>query len=95
VVEAPFAAEAAGGFHHAPAGEGHGKNLPIGGVEVIGIGETGEAQAGCEGGEGEQDAAEERWPAKAEDGGAGKHDTLTVDGFSYRTAGSISRRDSA
>ena len=28
VVEAPFAAQAAGGFEHSPAGDGDGENLP-------------------------------------------------------------------
>src|ERR1035441_2490105 len=75
VVEAPFAPQAAGGLHHPPADEGHDKNLPKRGVQVVGIRKAFKAQAGREGGEGEQDAAEQGFRPRAKDGGTGQHHT--------------------
>jgi hypothetical protein len=59
VVEAPFAAEAAGCLNHAPrSDEGH-KNLPTRTMERVDVRESGESEAECEGAEGECDAADE------------------------------------
>lgn len=78
VVEAPTAAEASGCLKHRPASGENGKNLPVRGAWGFEVGIAGEAQAGCEGAEGEQDAANERPLAEAEDGGAAKRHFSTV-----------------
>jgi hypothetical protein len=86
VVEAPFAAQAAGGFYHSPAGDGDNENLPGRGAEMAGIWKAFEAQAGCESDEGEQDAAEKGSGARAKDGGTGKHGSFTLDSLAHRYA---------
>ena len=59
VVEAPAAAEAAGGVDHAPCGGEDGEELPDGGVKMSGVGKAGEAHAGEERAEREDYAARE------------------------------------
>lgn len=86
MIEAPFAAQAAGGFYHSPAGQGDHENLPGGGAEMVDIWKAFEAQAGREGDEREQDAAEKGFRPQEQDGGSGKHHIFTVDSLGYRYA---------
>lgn len=94
VVQAPLAVEAARCFNHAPEGGEYGKKLPVGCVEVSGVGKSGQAHARGHGAEREDEAAQQRALPQAERVRAGKHHTLTVDALSYFAASSISRRDS-
>jgi len=73
VVEAPFWAEAAGCFDHAPGSDADYEKLPEGAVEFADVRESSEAQADGEGCQRECQAADERALTKAEDGSAGKH----------------------
>src|ERR1035438_455666 len=70
VVETPAAPEAASRFGHRPGCSKNGEDLPARGMQGFEFGKAGEAQAGSEGTEGEQDAAEERPLAKAKNGRA-------------------------
>lgn len=57
VIKIPALAHAAQRFHHSPAGERHGKNLPMGAMQIVDIRKAGQAQAGKKRTESEQDAA--------------------------------------
>ena len=78
VVEAPTPAETAGGLGHRPNGGEDSENLPVRSARGVEMREAGEAQAGYEGAEGKQGAAEERSLAEAEDGRAAKRHISTV-----------------
>ena len=95
VVQAPLAVEAARCFNHAPEGGEYGKKLPVGCVEVSGVGKSGQAHARGHCAEREDEAAQQRALPQAERVRAGKHHTITVDALSYFAASSIARRDSA
>lgn len=74
MVEAPSALQAAGGFRHSPSGDKEGKDLPMGAVQVLDVGESREPQAGQEGAEGEDDGASEGLMPEVKDGEAKMHD---------------------
>jgi len=66
VVEAPAAAQAAGSVDHTPGGGEYGEELPGGGVKMAAVRKAGEAHAGQEGSDREQDSARERAAAEPE-----------------------------
>lgn len=68
MVEAPFALKAASSFGHAPGGDEQSENLPPGTVKVLNAGKAGQAQAGSECAERQDNAAHEGFLAQAEDG---------------------------
>jgi len=78
LVEAPTAAVAAGCLKHGPASGENGQNLPARAVRGFEVGIAGKAQAGGEGAECEQDAANERPLAEAEDGRARERHAFTL-----------------
>jgi len=78
VVEAPAAAEAAGCLNHRPASGQNGQKLPVGSMRGVEVGIAGKSQAGCECAEREQDAANERPTANAEDGRAKERHASTL-----------------
>jgi len=82
VVKAPTAAVAAGCLKHRQASSENGQNLPARAVRSFEVGISGETQTGGESAEREQDAANERSLAKAEDGRAKERHFFTLVGSS-------------
>ena len=68
MVEAPFAAQAACRFKHAPRGDEQRENLPVGGMQVFNARKSGQLEAAEEGAQGEQNAAGNGRLPQAEDG---------------------------
>ena len=86
MVEAPFAAKAAGCVDHSANGYGQNKHLPGRAVQRVDVRKAGKAQGGCKLAERECDAADERAAAQAKDGEAGRHHSSNVVWFGRRSS---------
>ncbi len=73
VIQGPLAVETTGGLKHAPEGEESREDLPMRGVKGVDIGKAAQAQADGECADGQNDAANQRALAQAEEGRTGTH----------------------
>jgi len=80
VEQAPSAFQAAGRLYHPPAGKRHCHNLPVRSVEILDIRKARQAQAGCKGAQGQQDAAKERPLPELERVGKRKRHSVSLEG---------------
>lgn len=75
MVQAPFAAQAAGGLDHAPQHHRRQQNLPGRSVQRLFVRKSGQAHAGRQRAERQQYAARQRPLPQTKDVEAGNHDT--------------------
>lgn len=78
MVEAPAAAKTASGFGHSPCGQEQGQDLPARAVQVFNMGKSCQSKCKKKSANGENNAADDRFAAQAQDGVGRKHNSSNV-----------------
>lgn len=73
MVKAPSAVKAASCLAHSPGSHQQGDDLPMRAMQILNMRKSGEAQAGQERAQGQNEGAHERFLPKAKDGEQGNH----------------------